>query len=170
MKTISIRFSDMDKKTLLYLGYVGENLHRRIIFDAGSVFAEYPDAVPSLTVAPHKTDPYPAIISRDGNWAVWDVMDHDLTVEGLGFLQLSFTEGEVIVKTVIARIRIYKSLMPNGEIPDPIDDWLTRAEKTLEEIPETIDRKFEDEIDYGNSVDDDDIDGEIYDLIDYYNL
>lgn len=39
-----------------------------------------------------------------------------------------------------------------------------------EDFVQEVFEKFEDEIDYGNSVDDKDIDGVIYDLIDYYNL
>lgn len=39
-----------------------------------------------------------------------------------------------------------------------------------EDFVQELFEKFEDEIDYGNSVSDEDIDSEIYDLIDYYNL
>ena len=39
-----------------------------------------------------------------------------------------------------------------------------------EDFVQEVFERFEDEIDYGNSVSDEDIDSEIYDLIDYYNL
>lgn len=47
---------------------------------------------------------------------------------------------------------------------------LDKYEGTREEFIEEIFVDFEDEIDYGNSVDDDDIDDKIRDLADYYEL
>ena len=64
------------------------------------------------------------------------------------------------------------------QINDRLDDAIENGDCDLsryedgdrEDFVQEVFEKFEDEIDYGNSVDDDDIDAEIYDLIDYYNL
>ena len=64
------------------------------------------------------------------------------------------------------------------QINDLLDDAIENGDCDLskyeygdrEDFVQEVFEKFEDEIDYGNSVDDDDIDAVIYDLIGYYNL
>ena len=65
-----------------------------------------------------------------------------------------------------------------SQINDRLDDAIENGDCDLSkyeygdraDFVQEVFEKFEDEIDYGNSVDDEDIDAEIYDLIDYYNL
>lgn len=64
------------------------------------------------------------------------------------------------------------------QINDLLDDAIENGDCDLsryeygdrDDFVQEVFEKFEDEIDYGNSVDDDDIDAVIYDLIGYYNL
>ena len=64
------------------------------------------------------------------------------------------------------------------QINDRLDEAIENGDCDLsqyeygdrEDFVQEVFEKFENEIDYGNSVDDADIDAEIYDLIDYYNL
>lgn len=142
MRTVSVRLADL-QKTAIPLGFMGENLHTRVIIDAKKVYDEYPHAAVSLTVRPPYGEPYPAIVVRDGDLVIWDVADSDLTRTGQGEIQLAFTQDEVVVKTWIAKTRIGRSIMPTGEIPEPLDDFLTRAGAAVTAIPETIDAAFE---------------------------
>lgn len=137
-----MRLGDL-AKTELYIGYVGENLHTRIVIDAGKMFEQYPSAAVSLTVQPPFSAAYPAIVERQGNDVIWDVTDSDLVHQGNGEIQLAFTVDEVVAKTFIGRIRIGRSIIPTGEIPDPLDDFLTRAGAALTAIPEAIDAALE---------------------------
>lgn len=124
------------------LGFAGENEHTRIVFEAGKMLEEYPRAVPAMTVKPPKGDPYPTVVTKVDQTVVWDVTDVDLAKEGGGKLQLSFVQDGVIAKTWTVGTRIHGSLQPTGEVPEPIDDWLTRAEAVLAEIPESIDEEL----------------------------
>ena len=83
---------------------------------------------------------------------IWDVTNPDLIHEGKGELQLSFVQDEVMVKSCISSYRVYKSVLPTGEIPDPIDDWITRAEAALAEIPHLVEVTVEEKV--GELIDD----------------
>ncbi len=138
MRTVTYRLVDLQRSPVIAIGFVGENEHTRILFDCLKIFEEYPDSIPSLTVRPPAGDTYPGIVVRDGDMVIWDIMNSDLIVEGYGELQLTFTLDNVVVKTYIARTKILRSLLPVGEIPTPIADWILRANTVLGEIPATI--------------------------------
>ena len=142
MRTASYRLSDLQKFTIP-LGFVGENEHYQIIFLADEAYAEYPHAAVSLTVRPPYGEPYPAVVTRDGNNVLWTIKDSDLTRSGQGEIQLSFTTSEVVAKTYVGKTKVCRSIVPTGEVPDPIDDFLTEAGAALTAIPETIDAALE---------------------------
>lgn len=142
MRSVSIRLADLAKATIP-VGFAGENLHTQVRIDCLKIFEEYPDALATLTVQPPEGEPYPTIVTRDGDEVVWDVTNSDLIHEGKGELQLSFVENEVVVKSYVGQYRVLKSILPSGEIPDPIDDWITRAEAALADIPHTINEALE---------------------------
>ena len=137
MRTVSIRLIDLQVMKI-NLGFVGENEHTRVLIDCKKAFDQYPGAVPSLTVIPPQGDPYPAIVSRDGDIVSWNVTNSDLVYDGEGQIQLSFTQDNVVMKTYIGRTTIDKSILPSGEAPTPIQNWLDDANVALAEIPITI--------------------------------
>lgn len=137
MNPIYVDINKMDK-IILQLGFVGENERTRIIFQCGSMFAEYPNAVPALSVQAPKGSPYPVIITRDGNNVIWDVKDSSLTVHGSGEVQLTFTENGKVAKSFRCKTNIEKSTVPKGNEPDPIQDFVVEAETLLDGIPEQI--------------------------------
>ena len=138
MRSSTWRLEDL-KTTIFNLGFVGENEHKQLRIDCKEMFGEYPTASPSLTVCPPAGDSYPAVIERDGDFVIWTITDSDLIHEGSGEIQLSFTVSEVVAKSYIGRFRVSRSIVPTGEIPEGIDDFLTRAGAALTAIPETID-------------------------------
>ena len=137
MRSVSVRLDDL-KNTVLNLGYVGENEHTQVRIDCKKMYDQYPAASASLTVSPPSGAAYPAVIERDGDLVIWDITDSDLINEGAGEIQLSFTTGEIVAKTYIGRFKVSRSIVPTGEIPEGIDDFLTRAGAALTAIPETI--------------------------------
>ena len=138
MRTVTYRLGDLHR-AVIPIGFVGENEHSRILFDCLKVFEEYPSAVAALTVQPPYGEAYPAVVVRDGNIVYWDIYDSDLTQEGRGEAQLTFSQGDVVVKSFIVRTSIERSLVGTGDVPDPLDDFLARAGEALTAIPETID-------------------------------
>ena len=137
MNVIPVKWDEM-KSTIIELGYVGENLSTQVCFECDSVFAEYPDAVPGLFITPPKGNDYPGVAIRDNNNVLWNVTSGDLANKGKGEVQLSFVVDNVVKKSATCRFSVEKSIMSGGEPPDPITDWLQRAEQALGEIPATI--------------------------------
>ena len=137
MRTVTYRLVDLNR-AIIPLGFVGENNYTRILIDAKRVFDEYPFAIPSLTVQPPQGESYPAVVVRDGDIVSWDVSDSDLVYDGYGELQLAFMQDEVKLRTFIAKTRISKSIVPTGEIPEPIEDFLQEASAAVSAIPQTI--------------------------------
>lgn len=133
MRTVSYRLADVAKVTIA-LGHVAENDATRVQIDAGQIFAEYPDAVPSLTLTNPDSVSYPAVVVKDGNNVIWDVKDSDLAVPGTGEFQLTFTDNGTVVKSCIGKTKICRSIVGEGQAPDPVQDWIDRAEEVLEEV------------------------------------
>ena len=117
------------------LGYVGENEHRKILFETHGTFDEYPGCSPALVVRPPQGDAYPVVVQREGDYVAWVVSDSDLIYDGYGELQLQFLKNNVIAKSKVARTRIDKSIEPTGEVPEPIENWLDEAEEALACFP-----------------------------------
>ena len=138
MRSSTWRLEDL-RTTIFNLGFVGENEHRQLRFDCKEAFDEYPTASPSLTVSPPEGESYPAVIERDGNFILWTITDSDVVHEGSGEFQIAFTVSETVAKRDIGRFKVNRSIVPTGEIPEGIDDFLTRAGAALTAIPETID-------------------------------
>ena len=137
MKTISYKLKDLDqkeKKVTLKLGYVGENEHVQIRIDCSEIWENYPNAVASLAVEPPEGSKYPAIVTREGNIVCWTVKDSDLVHDGDGRIQLTFTEGSEIQKTVICRTKVDESIIGSGTAPDPIADFVAEANQALAEL------------------------------------
>ena len=137
MRTATLRLEDM-KTTIINMGYVGENEHKQIRFDGKKMFQEYPNASVSLTVCPPAGEAYPATIERDGDFVLWTITDSDLVAEGCGEIQLTFTESPHIAKSYICRTKVLRSLVPTGDIPSGLDDFITRADALLEELEDAI--------------------------------
>ena len=133
MWPISIKLKDMEIANI-QLGYVGENDVTPVIIDCESVFSEYPNAVPTMTVQPPKGLKYPAEIERDGNNVIWTVQNYDLNYDGEGEIQIKFTENGKIKKSASCKTTIKKSIEPEAEAPTPIQDWMERAENVLESL------------------------------------
>ena len=66
MRIVDIRLEDLDRRTLP-LGFAGENLRTRVRIGCASLYAEYPAALPCLTVSPPGGDPYPGVAVREGD-------------------------------------------------------------------------------------------------------
>ena len=137
MRTVTLRLEDL-KTTILNLGFVGENEHRQFRIDCKKFYDEYPNAAASLTVQPPCGEAYPAVIERDGDYVIWTITDSDVIHDGDGEIQLAFSQEPHVGKTYVGRTRTARSLVPSGDIPEGIDDFLTRAGAALTAIPETI--------------------------------
>ena len=76
MRTISIRLEDL-QKIVLPLGFEGENQYTQVRIDSKTIYDEFPNATPGLTVVPPIGDAYPGVATRDGDIIVWKIVRED---------------------------------------------------------------------------------------------
>ena len=137
MRSVSVRLVDLCKITIP-IGFVGENLHTKVRIDCMKLFEEYPTASASMTIKPVEGDAYPAVVTQEGDFIIWDVTDSDLVYPGVGEFQLSFSVGEVVAKSYIGKIRVDRSIVPTGDVPDPAENWIDKATEILNEIEDAF--------------------------------
>ena len=138
MANVSYKLKDLGKKKTIKIGYVGENNHMHVRIDCEEVFKEYPNAAVTMAITPPEGEDYPKVVTRDGNVVEWTVANSDVAAEGYGEFQMTFTEGEVIRKTVTASFEVIRSIVGNGTAPSGIDDFLTDANAKLAAVDEAI--------------------------------
>ena len=138
MRTVSKRLADLPN-SIIPIGFAGENLHTQVRLDSKAVFDDYPAASAALSVQPPQGMAYPVIVERDGDIVIWNVKDSDLVYDGIGEIQLTFTVGETIVKSCVGKIMVARSIVPSGNVPTPIEDWMEEANAILDAIPGQID-------------------------------
>lgn len=127
---------DAISTTPIRIGFEGENVHTQVTFFWTVLRSKYPDAVASLSIKPPVGDIYPKSVTQDGNKVVWDVTASDTANPGSGEYQLTFTDGEEIIKTYIGNFTVNDSIIGDGEAPDPIQDWVADANAVLGELSE----------------------------------
>ena len=133
MKPINVMLSNLDGK-VIPIGYEGENMYTRVRINCVEIFTEYPDATVSMVISPPTGSMYPAVIEKSGVMVVWDITKSILSSNGSGSAQLTFKDGETEIKSVIFGLSINRSLIADGEPPEPVQEWIDRAEETAEEI------------------------------------
>ena len=133
----NINLDDISTETL-DIGFVGEANHVEIAIHCAGFFKEYPDATAMMTVAPPVGEMYPVQLDRDDQALIWEISEGDLAYAGAGTYQLTFTEDEEIIKTVYGSYSVAPSLVPTGDPPDPIENWIERAEEALAEFQQDV--------------------------------
>ena len=119
---------------VIAIGLQGENDHAQVVFDASGILGEYPDATAALTVKPPHGNIYPKAVEKSGNTVTWVVSSSDCAYPGNGEYQLTFTNGETIIKSFVGNMRVFPSLIANGTAPDPVGDWMQEAQAALGEL------------------------------------
>ena len=130
MKTISILLGDLQNK-VIPIGFEGENLYTQVRINCIEIFANYPNATVGLAIKPPVGEIYPGVITKSGVTVVWNITSSVLSSSGTGSAQLTFTNGDEIIKTVIFEFTIKNSLMVEGDPPDPVQDWIDQATEVL---------------------------------------
>ena len=137
MRTATYQLKDLED-LVFYMGYVGENEHRALRIDCSEAYEEYPNATPALSIAPPRGEPYPGMITEDGNYVLWVITDSDLAYDGSGEAQFSFVQDEVVMKTYRFKTKIDKSIIGSGTRPNPLEDFIVRADAVLEEVEHAV--------------------------------
>lgn len=117
----------MDPRKQNFIGRLGENEHRRLVFDIHELQAMYPQAYYSmLCQRPGDEEAYPVADTHleisDGK-LYWLLTNTELSREGVGKCELVVSYGTVIAKTEIYLMYIHDALDGSGEIPEPWESW-----------------------------------------------
>ena len=125
-------------RTRIDLGRVGEDSAVRIMIDLSSLLAQDPKAIGAMTVEGPKGNSYPAVTNQEGTCLVWDVSEADVAEEGAGKIQLTVlgSKGEIL-KSVVAATQIGHSIRGEGPAPDPVQNWIDKAEEALAKVAST---------------------------------
>lgn len=144
MITKTVFLASLDTGAFL-LGYAGENKHIRYDIRCDSIFSDYPDATVSMLIKSPDGTVYPKVLTIDKPSVYWVVTASDTATDGNGKVQITFTNGDEVIKTVEASTVTMPSLFVSGEEPDPIATWIDDAnevlgqvQSALEEIPAEI--------------------------------
>lgn len=99
-------------KKVVNLGYVGENLHSRLIIDCSTLLYDYPQAEVLLKVRypGDETISEPEIVLSGDN-VIWTLTSQELTRQGDGQYQLTFTSGNEVIRSGIGFFHINASLL-----------------------------------------------------------
>ena len=143
MKRIQLSIEEIST-TILGIGFEGEQNHTRVVIYCTTLINNYPNAVATMTIKAPTGDVYPGVISQEGNVVTWDVSASNCAIPGEGQYQLTFTDGDEIIKTYIGQYRVLTSLVGSGETPSPVDDWVTNANEALAEIPGRVKNETDD--------------------------
>ena len=139
MRIIKVELDKLDK-TVLNIGWEGEQNHVQVQIQCGAFFAKYPNAGAGLTVLSPANVTYPVVLGKEGNDLIWDIDASDVVTAGSGKIQLTFTDGTgddaEVIKTVIGSFNVNASLAVDGTAPDPIQHWIDQAEQTARQIAE----------------------------------
>lgn len=122
----------------IFIGRQGENLARRVKFDISEWRKLYGDGSAALVHRrPGDKYPYPCTVvaSTDDGCFYWEVTKADVSVFGVGELQLRYYVDNALVKSQIWDSKIDESLdYPLGTKPDDlIEDWIDRVAQAAQE-------------------------------------
>ena len=105
-----IGLKQMAKRTL-NIGYRGENIHTKVVIDCSDLLQDYPDAeIEMRAIMPGSADIHkPAITVSDG-CVTWEFTQEELTHNGAGRMQLTFTDDGEVIKSDVGNFFVQASL------------------------------------------------------------
>ena len=124
-----------DQKINLILGQQGENAVTSVVFDFSAWSTAFGSGTLSLSVQrPGDALPYAVVMTLSGTDATWEITDLDTAYKGTGEIQLKYTVGTKVKKSVVHKFTVYRSLGENGEYPSPGQTWQEEIEADIADV------------------------------------
>ncbi len=120
-------------KRSLTLGYQGENLARRVLFDISHWVELFGPGTPRL-LAQRGGDlqPYPCTVEQDGTLVSWVISAADVACPGSGHCELAYLVGDQVVKSRTWHTVTQPAMGEPGETPTPpMESWLNEVTQTV---------------------------------------
>lgn len=134
MGTVNINLAEAQNLNLP-LGLQLENEVTEVVFDFSAWKTAYGSGDLGLSIQrPGDSQPYAGELTIDGTDATWTVSSLAIAYKGVGEIQLTYTVGTVVKKSVIYKFTVYKSLGANGEYPSPGQTWQEEIEDELADV------------------------------------
>ena len=126
-------------KDLGFVGRVGENDSREIVFDCADALAQSPGAsIVCVIKRACDTKPYSAPLTEDGNSRILPLSAVENAAAGQIMIELRAVSNDTILKSSMFSGRIAESLQGEGDRPgNPVRDVLDRVDATLQSATET---------------------------------
>ena len=128
-----INICSAQKGYTITLGRRGENAVTEVVFDFAPWATEFGQGTVSLLIKRScDINPYPVILSVDGDTVTWIVTSTDTACMGGGAAEFIYTVDEKIAKSVVFRTTVLADIGEPADPPDPYESWLN----TLVELGE----------------------------------
>ena len=138
MGTVNVTLGD-GKKLNLVLGQQLENAVTAVVFDFSAWQTEFGSGTLGLSVQRHgDTQPYAVVPTVSGTNATWNISELDTAYKGVGEVQVTYTVGTKVKKSVVYKFTVYRSLGENGEYPSPGQTWQEEIEDELADVKQDL--------------------------------
>lgn len=136
--TIQAEFGQ-NYKDLGFVGRVGENNSREIVFDCADALAQFPGAsIVCVIKRACDTKPYSAPLTENESSRILTLSAAENAVAGQIMIELRAVSNDTILKSAMFSGRIAESLQGEGDRPgNPVRDVLDRVDATLQSATET---------------------------------
>lgn len=136
--TINAEFGQ-NYKDLGFIGRVGENDSREIVFDCADALTQFPGAsIVCVIKRACDTKPYSAVLTEDGNSRILPMSAVENAVAGQIMIELRAVSNDTILKSAMFSGRIAEALQGEGDRPgNPVRDVLDRVDSALQSATET---------------------------------
>lgn len=136
--TIKAEFGQ-NYKDLGFIGRVGENDSREIVFDCADALTQFPGAsIVCVIKRACDTKPYSAALTDEGYNRILPLSAVENAVAGQIMIELRAVSNDTILKSAMFSGRIAESLQGEGDRPgNPASDMLNRIDSTLQSATET---------------------------------
>lgn len=126
-------------KDLGFVGRVGENDSREIVFDCADVLTQFPGAsIVCVIKRACDTKPYSAALMENESSRILPLTAVENAVAGQIMIELRAVSNDTILKSAMFSGRIAESLQGEGDRPgNPVRDVLDRVDATLQSATET---------------------------------
>ena len=153
MGTVNVVLGE-DTRLNLILGQQLENAVTSVVFDFSAWQTAYGSGTLALSVQrPGDEMPYAVTLTTSGTDATWSVTNLDTAYKGVGHIQLTYTVGTAIKKSVVYKFTVYESLGANGEYPSPGQTWQEGIEDDIEGLRTDVDADHDELIDIREGAD-----------------
>lgn len=136
--TINAEFGQ-NYKDLGFIGRVGENDSREIVFDCADALTQFPGAsIVCVIKRACDTKPYSAVLAENKSSRILPLSAVENAVAGQIMIELRAVSNDTILKSAMFSGRISESLQGEGDRPgNPASDMLNRIDSTLQSATET---------------------------------